>query len=68
MPFVKDPGKRESECYCSLCYKDEKFTYEGNDFREFQALAYEGMLERGVSPVRANLYVFAMRFAPRWKQ
>jgi CRISPR/Cas system-associated protein Cas10 (large subunit of type III CRISPR-Cas system) len=68
MPFDKDPGKRESDRYCSLCYRDGKLCYPGNDIEEFQRAAYERMRERGINPVMARLYTFMIRFAPRWRR
>lgn len=68
MPFAKDPGVRESEKYCSLCFSGEKLRYEGNDVKEFQRIARESMRARGVNPFSAALYTFMIRFAPRWKR
>jgi hypothetical protein len=67
MPFDKDPGTRESDKYCSLCFKDGKLCYEGNDIKEFQRAAYAGMRARGMNPIKAKLFTFMIRFAPRWK-
>jgi len=49
MPFSNDPGKRESDKYCSLCFKDGKLCYEGTDLKEFQKVAYESMRSRGTN-------------------
>jgi hypothetical protein len=68
MPFDKDPGVRESEKYCSLCFKEGKLCYEGNDLKEFQRVARESMRSRGVNPLMAWFYTFMIRFAPRWKK
>lgn len=68
MPFAKDPGKRESDKYCSLCFKDGKLCYEGNDLQEFQKVAYQSMISRGTNKWLAKLYTFMIRFAPRWKK
>ncbi|MCC6405450.1 MAG: hypothetical protein IT405_03655 [Candidatus Yanofskybacteria bacterium] len=67
MPFVKDPGPRESERYCSLCFKNGKLCYEGSDLKEFQRVCYESMVRRGTNKFMARLYTFMIRFAPRWK-
>lgn len=67
MPFDKDPGKRESDRYCSLCFRDGRLCYPGNDLKEFQRAAYERMRERGLNPVLAHFYTFMIRFAPRWQ-
>lgn len=68
MPFAKDPGTRESDKYCSLCFKDGKLQYEGNDLKEFQKVAYQSMISRGTNKWLAKLYTFMIRFAPRWKK
>lgn len=66
MPFNQDPGQRESEKYCSLCFKDGKFCYEG-DLAGFQKAAYEGMINRGMNKLKAKFFSYMVRFAPRWK-
>lgn len=68
MPFDTDPGIRESERYCSLCFKNGKLCYDGNDLKEFQKMAYKNMRERGIGPIKARLFTFAVRFAPRWRK
>lgn len=68
MPFSKDPGKRESERYCSYCFSNGRLTYQGNDLKEFQRLSYEGMRKHGINPPLAWLYSFMIRFAPRWRK
>jgi len=68
MPFAKDPGVRESEKYCSLCFKDGKLCYEGNDLKGFQKAAYESMVGRGMNKLKAKFFTFIIRFAPRWKK
>ena len=68
MPFDKDTGVRESDKYCSLCYKDGKLCYEGNDLNVFQARCYEGMRARGMNPLTARFFTFLIRFAPRWRK
>ncbi len=68
MPLAQDPGPRQSDRYCSYCYKDGKLCYEGNDVKEFQRRAYKGMREHGMHPVKARLFTFFIRFAPRWRK
>ena len=68
MPFDKDPGQRESDKYCSLCFKDGKFCFEGDNLNEFQKACYEGMKARGMNPLIAKFYTFMVRFAPRWRK
>ena len=67
MPFSKDKGPRESEKYCSLCYKDGKLCYEGSDVKEFQKVAYDSMIARGTNKLKAKFFTFMIKFAPRWK-
>ncbi len=67
MPFSKDPGVRESDKYCSLCFKDGKLCYEGSDLKKFQRICKEAMLRRGINPLLAWFYTYMIAFAPRWK-
>ncbi|MCC6934624.1 MAG: hypothetical protein IT406_02990 [Candidatus Yanofskybacteria bacterium] len=67
MPFAKDPGLRESERYCSLCFKSGKLCYEGDDLKAFQRVCHESMIQRGTNKFLAKFYTFMIRFAPRWK-
>lgn len=67
MPFGKDAGKRESDKYCSLCYKNGKLCYEGNDLKEYQRICYENMRAGGMNPLKAKFFSWMIRFAPRWK-
>lgn len=68
IPFKKDTGKRESDKYCSMCFRDGKLTYEGNDLKEFQRLCYADMVKDGMNPMKAKFIVWMIRFAPRWKK
>lgn len=68
MPFDKDPGTRESERYCSLCFKNGELCYKGNDLKEFQKVCYEGMVKGGMNKFLAKFYTYIIRFAPRWKK
>ncbi len=68
MPFSKDPGKRESEKYCSYCFKNGELCYKGSDLGEFQKVCYESMTARGANKLLAKFYTFMIRFAPRWKK
>lgn len=67
MPFSKDTGVRENDKYCSLCFKGGKLCYEGNDLKEFQRIAYESMLSRGIWKPKAWFFTKMIAFAPRWK-
>lgn len=67
MPFDKDPGIRESDKYCSLCFKNGKLCYEGNNLKEFQKVAYESMRGRGTNYILAKFFTYMIRYAPRWK-
>lgn len=66
MPLAQDPGTRESEKYCSYCFKDGKLCYEG-DLKGFQKICYEGMRKQGMGALKAKFFAFMVRFAPRWK-
>lgn len=68
MPFTKDKGVRESEKYCSLCFKNGKLCYEGNDLKEFQDVCYRSMRSNGTNPVLAWFYIKMIARAPRWKK
>lgn len=68
MPLDKDPGTRESDKYCSLCYKDGALTYPGSDRKEFQRLCYESMTAGGMNRLKARVLTWMIRFAPRWRQ
>jgi hypothetical protein len=67
MPFSQDPGIRESEKYCSYCFKDGKLCYEGTDVKEFQKRSYESMVAHGMNKITAKFFTFLITFAPRWK-
>jgi hypothetical protein len=67
MPFHKDPGTRENEQYCSLCFANGKLSYEGTDLKAFQHMCYKSMRSRGTNPLLARFFTFMIRFAPRWK-
>ncbi len=68
MPFSKDTGVRENPLYCSLCFSGGKLCYEGNDLKEFQRVCYESMRKNGIGALKAKLFTFMIRFAPRWKK
>lgn len=67
MPFKKDTGTRESDKYCSLCYKNGELCYKGNDLKEFQKISYENMVKGGMNKFQAKVFTWMIRFAPRWK-
>lgn len=67
MPFSKDTGVRESDRYCSLCYKNGKLCYEGSDLKEFQKICYANM-RKTMNPLKASFFTWMIRFAPRWKK
>lgn len=68
MPFEKDPGKRESDKYCSLCYKNGKLCFEGDDLKAFQKICYTEMRKSGHNRIIAALFTWMIRFAPRWRK
>lgn len=67
MPFSKDTGTREHDNYCSFCYRDGQFVYQGDDLKEFQCISYKGMTEGGMSKPVAWFFSWMIRFAPYWK-
>ena len=67
MPFSKDPGKKESDIYCSLCFQNGELLYKGDSLKEFQKICFEGMVNRGTNKYMAKIYTFMVGFAPRWK-
>ena len=68
MPLSKDPGVRESDKYCSYCFKGGKLCYEGNDLKEFKKISYEAMVAHGINKCKAKFYAWMIGFAPRWKK
>ena len=68
MPFNKDPGKKESDIYCSLCFKNGELLYKGDDLKEFKKICYQSMRNRGFSQFPAKIYTFFIGFAPRWRK
>ncbi|MBI5456955.1 hypothetical protein HY969_04440 [Candidatus Kaiserbacteria bacterium] len=67
MPLDADSGPRESEKYCSYCFRNGKLTYEGTDVTEFTRLAYEGMRKQGMNIFKAWFFARMIRYAPRWR-
>lgn len=68
MPLAQDKGPRESDKYCSKCFRNGKLVYEGNYLKEFQRMAYEGMRADGMNLLKARLFAWSIRFAPRWRK
>lgn len=69
MPFSQDPLRenRESNMYCSYCYKDGKLCFEG-DVHEFMRIGYREMTKTHHIPTwKAKMFITMIRFAPRWK-
>ena len=66
MPFSVDPGNRESGQYCSYCFHDGRFCFDGTR-EEFQKMCKEKMIESGMSKMRAAFFTWMIRFAPHWK-
>lgn len=65
MPFKNDPGTRENDRYCSLCFRDGKLCYKG-DLKGFQKVCYESMRNHGMPLLKAKFFTWMIRFAPRW--
>ncbi len=68
MPFKKDTGIRENDKYCSLCFKNGKLCYEGNDLKEFQRICRQSMLKNGIHPIKAWFFAKMIARAPRWNK
>ena len=68
MPLAKDPIPSGSDKYCHYCFQNGELTYKGNDLKEFQKHAYEGMVSQGMGKTKARLFAWMIRFAPRWKK
>ena len=75
MPMSKDPkggGTNAdgsiNEKYCSYCFENGKFTYEGNDVKEFQEFCRKKMIESGSGKFTAWLFTRGMKRLERWKQ
>lgn len=70
MPLDKDPlgDKRESDIYCSYCFRDGKLCYEGNDVKEFKKAMFNAIVARGESRLKAHFFTFMAGFAPRWRK
>ena len=68
MPFSKDSGPRESELYCSYCFRNGELCYKGNDLKEFQRASYQAMVAKGTNKFLAWFFTFLIRFAPRWRK
>lgn len=68
MPFKKDTGKRESDLYCSNCFKEGEIVYKGTDPQEFKEICYRAMIDRGMNKYLAKFYSFFIPFASHWKK
>ena len=68
MPFSRDPGPRESDRYCSYCYRNGALTYPGTDVKEFQKCSYDAMVGKGMNRWQAKFFAYLIKFAPRWKK
>lgn len=73
MPISKDPqgggtnaDGTTSQSYCSYCYTNGKFTFEGT-VKEFQEVCRRAMIGSGMSKLTAWLFSRGMKRLPRWK-
>lgn len=73
MPLSKDPegGAKNvdgspNSLYCSYCFQDGKFTFEGT-VKEFQEFCRQKMIENGSSKIVAWLFTRGMKRLGRWK-
>lgn len=74
MPLKADPEKggtnadgSKSDIYCSYCYQNGKFLYEGTDVKEFQEFCRKKMIESGQGKFMSWLLTRAMSRLSRWK-
>ena len=68
MPFNKDKGNRESQTYCSYCFKNGELIYKEDDIKSFQQLCYQSMIKNGTNKYLAKFYTLFIPFAPHWKK
>ena len=74
MPLKKDPqqggtnadGSKNNK-YCSYCYQNGKFLYEGNKVEEFQDFCKQKMIEGGHNKFMSWLFTRGMKRLERWK-
>lgn len=74
MPMRQDPkggslnvDGSKNLIYCSYCYQNGKFTFEGN-VEEFQELCRQYMLKSGHNKISAWLFTRGMKRLERWKK
>ena len=74
MPMKKDPegggtnaDGSENLTYCSYCYKDGDFVFEG-EVKEFQNFCRQKMIEGGHSKIISWLFTRGMGRLSRWKK
>lgn len=73
MPLKKDPeqggtdhdGTRSTE-FCSYCYKDGAFLYQGSDVKAFQAFVVDNMVKDGWMRPVAWLFTRRIPKLKRW--
>ena len=73
MPMKKDPkhgglnkdGSKSAD-YCSYCYSDGKFTFQGT-VKEMQTFCIEKMKEQGTSSFMAWLFTRQIPRLTRWR-
>lgn len=73
MPLTKDPegggteadGSRSGE-YCTLCYKDGSFLYQGDDAKAYQAWVVDQMVKDGWMRPFARLFTRRIPKLKRW--
>ncbi len=68
MPFKKDPGKRESDTYCSHCFKNGELLYKGKNVKEFKKICQQAMINKGMNKYTAQFYTFFIPLAPYWRK
>jgi hypothetical protein len=58
----------KSITYCSYCYENGAFTYQGNSVEEFQEHCKQKMIEGGHSKFISWLFTRGMKRLDRWKK
>jgi hypothetical protein len=67
LPFANDPGQRESDKYCSYCYRNGELCFKGTK-QEFIKFVYGKMREKNIPWLKAKFYSWLINWAPRWRK
>lgn len=73
MPLEKDPRKggtesngSKSKTYCSYCYVNGKFTFEGN-LEEYKTFMKGLLQKQGLSQLKIRFFLYTLSRLDRWK-